>query len=90
MAKGDPSLTMFGDVALAPTWFVSTAFNLRFLALQREREQGTRNSAPGLSQLHKVLLNGREGSTEVERAQTPWGMHGDVEVGRVEVVRRKD
>jgi hypothetical protein len=91
MANGAPALTMLGDVALAPTWFVSTAFNLRFLASQRECEQGSmHDSALGLAQLHKVLLNGREGFTEVERAQMPWGMCTDVEVGRVEIVLCKD
>jgi hypothetical protein len=90
-ATGDPGLTMLGTVALAPTWFVSTAFNLRFLASQQKREQGsTRDSARGLVQLHKVLITGREGSAKPERVPTPWGMGGDVEVGRVEVELLKD
>jgi hypothetical protein len=90
-ASGDPALTILGAVALAPTWFVSTAFNLRLFAAQWERDQGgTRDGRLALSSLRKVLLTGRMESVDVERAQTPWGTGVEIELGRVEVELRKD
>jgi hypothetical protein len=91
-SRGDPALTMLSVVALAPTWFVSTAFNLRFLAAQREQErEHTGPEGPGNSvvNLHEIILTGREG-LEAKRTHTPWGMSADVELGRVEVELGKD
>jgi hypothetical protein len=86
---GDPALTMLSVVALAPTWFVSTAFNLRFLAAQREREREHTGPGDSVVNLHEVILAGREG-LEAKRAHTLWGMGADVELGRVEVELHKD
>jgi hypothetical protein len=93
-ATGSPALTLLGLVALGATWFVSTPFSLRFFAAQHAREHagagGARDSAPGLAHLHKILLLGSDGSAELPRAQSPWGVGADVEVGRVEVELCKD